>query len=58
MDGQEAMKDKYMDFAKKYNLLVLDEEDLKEQVPYQGEMVSIYYKYFDDEYESTVEIPY
>ncbi len=58
VDGQEAMKDKYMDFAKQYNLLVLDEEDLKEQVPYQGEMVSIYYKYFDDEYESTVEIPY
>lgn len=54
----QPLQDKFMAFAEKMNLLVLRDADLREQVPYEGEMVSIYYKYFDDEYESRHEIPY
>ncbi|NLC39771.1 MAG: hypothetical protein GX763_02515 [Clostridiaceae bacterium] len=54
----EAMQKKFMAFAEKMNLLVLSDEDLREQVVHEGETVSIYYKYFDDEYESRLDIPY
>lgn len=58
LSEQETMKNKFVDFAKENKLLLLKDSDLKELVPYQGEMVSIYYKYFDDQYESSREIPY
>ena len=58
LQEHEAMHKKFMAYAEKMNLLVLRDEDLRELVPYEEDMVSIYYKYFDDEYESRLEIPY
>lgn len=58
LSEQEAMKNKFIDFAKENRLVILNDKDLKELVPYQGEMVTIYFKYFDDQYESSREIPY
>ncbi len=58
LQEHEALQKKFMAFAEKMNLLVLRDEDLRELVPYEEDMVSIYYKYFDDEYESRLEIPY
>ncbi|NLC89190.1 MAG: hypothetical protein GX681_03895 [Clostridiaceae bacterium] len=58
LSEHQPLQDKFMAFAEKMNLLVLRDADLREQVPHEGEMVSIYYKYFDDEYESRQEIPY
>lgn len=52
------MQEKFIHFADENKLIILNDKQLKKQVAYNGMRVSIYYKYFDDEYESTTEIPY
>lgn len=58
LEEHKKVGEKFILFAKKNNLTLLKDEELRKLVPYNGGMVSIYYKYFDDEYESITEIPY
>jgi len=47
-----------LDFIRDNNLVLLKDNDLKSKVNLDGRLVSLYYKFFNQEGENPLKVPY
>ncbi len=58
LSEHKEVYEKYLKFAKQYNLIPLDNTGLREKVTLDGETVSMYYKYFDQTMDDPLDTHY